>query len=85
MKADQKSRGRYLGGKVPYGYQLATEGAESVLVPVPEQQAVIARVSALRAEGKPLRAIQAVIGSEGTALSLDAISRISRPGQEGAP
>ena len=84
VKADQRVRGRYLGGKVPYGYQLATEGAESVLAPVPEQQAVIARIGALRGEGKPLRAIQAAIAAEGAALSLDAISRICRPVQGGA-
>jgi putative DNA-invertase from lambdoid prophage Rac len=36
MKQDQRKRGRYLGGKVPYGYRVGAEGA---LEPVPEQQA----------------------------------------------
>ncbi len=37
VKADQRARGRYLGGKVPFGYRV--EGG--VLVPVPEQQAAV--------------------------------------------
>ncbi len=39
VKRDQRQRGRYLGGRVPYGYRVGEEGA---LEPVPEQQAVIA-------------------------------------------
>jgi putative DNA-invertase from lambdoid prophage Rac len=74
VKADQKARGRYLGGKVPYGYTLV----EGRLEPVSEQQDVIAEVLAMRAQGKPLRAIKAGIG--GT-LSLDALARICRDAQ----
>ena len=38
VKRDQRQRGRYLGGKVPYGFRVGAEGA---LEAVPEQQAVI--------------------------------------------
>ena len=78
VKADQRKRGRYLGGLVPYGF---TVGAEGALEPVPEQQAVIRRAQALRAAGKPLRAIRDALAAEGVVLSLDAISRISKVGE----
>jgi DNA invertase Pin-like site-specific DNA recombinase len=76
VKADQRKRGRYLGGLVPYGFQVGAEGA---LEPVPEQQAVIGKAKALRAEGASLRAIRAALADEGVQLSLDAINRISQP------
>lgn len=76
VKADQRKRGRYLGGLVPYGFQVGAEGA---LEPVPEQQAVIGKAKALRAEGASLRAIRAALADEGVRLSLDAINRISQP------
>lgn len=76
VKADQRKRGRYLGGLVPYGF---TVGAGGALEPVPEQQAVISRAQALRDAGKPLRAIRDALAAGGVVLSLDAISRISKP------
>lgn len=78
VKADQRQRGRYLGGKVPFGYAV---GADGSLEPVPEQQAAIRHALALRAEGKPLRAIQTVMAAEGTSLSLDALHRVLREAQ----
>ncbi len=71
VKADQKTRGHYLGGIVPYGYKLVNRYLE----PVPEQQAIISEVLTLRAQGKPLRAIQAAVGDK---LSLAALSRICK-------
>jgi DNA invertase Pin-like site-specific DNA recombinase len=55
VKRDQKARSRYLGGKAPFGFS-AIGGA---LVPVVEEQEVIATTKALRAAKRPLRAIQA--------------------------
>ncbi len=75
VKEDQRRRGRYLGGKVPYGHRVTEEG---VLEPVAEQQAAIRRALALRAEGRPLRAIRAALAAEGASLSLDALHRIVR-------
>jgi DNA invertase Pin-like site-specific DNA recombinase len=69
VKADQKARGRYLGGIVPYGYQLVNKQLE----PVAEQQEVIARIRELRAGGRPLRTVQA---NAPVKLSLAAIARI---------
>ena len=60
VKRDQRARGRYLGGTVPFGYQIG-EGGE--LVEIPEQQEAIRTMNALRAGGMSLRAIVAAIES----------------------
>jgi Resolvase, N terminal domain len=50
VKADQKARGRYLGGKVPFGFRRSNDGK---LVPHEAEQEAIADMIALRSEGKP--------------------------------
>jgi DNA invertase Pin-like site-specific DNA recombinase len=78
VKRDQRGRGRYLGGKVPFGFKVGQDGA---LVPVPEQQAAIRRAGELRTSGAPLRTIQAALAAEhGARVSLDALARITRQG-----
>lgn len=47
VKADQRRRGRFLGGSVAFGWR--REGAE--LVPVPEQRAAIKRMRKMHASG----------------------------------
>lgn len=54
VKRDQKQRGRFLGGTVPYGYRVG-DGGE--LVENPEQQVVIARMREMREAGASLRRI----------------------------
>jgi hypothetical protein len=54
MKADQKARGRYLGGTVPFGYR---RGESGELVPHEAEQEAILEMVALRAQGRALRAI----------------------------
>ena len=58
MKADQKSRGRYLGGIRPFGYRLGDDGE---LVPVEAQQEAILEMVDLQAQGLSLRAIAAAM------------------------
>jgi DNA invertase Pin-like site-specific DNA recombinase len=67
MKADQRSRGRYLGGIVPHGFKAVPDetGKGKNLVPVPEQQKAIRRMVALRKRELSLRAIQAKLVAEG--------------------
>lgn len=72
-KKDQKDRGRYLGGKVPFGYRVADGG----LVEVPEEQRMIAEAVEMRWKHIPLRAIRDELARRhGRKLSLDAVSRI---------
>lgn len=71
VKADQKARGAYLGGKVPFGYQVVA----GMLCTNAAQQEVCGVIRDLHATGKSLRAIKAALKLN---LSLDAISRICR-------
>src|SRR4051812_30178461 len=54
VKRDQKGRGRYLGGSVPFGFEIGAGGA---LAAVPEQQAALGLMRRLRGEGMSLRPI----------------------------
>ncbi|ONG55732.1 hypothetical protein BKE38_08680 [Pseudoroseomonas deserti] len=47
-KADQRARGKYLGGKVPFGFAVDAEG---LLVRDDEQQQIVAHVLDLKAQG----------------------------------
>lgn len=73
-KRDQKQRGRYLGGKVPFGFR---KGKNGELVPNPQEHAIIAHARALREGGAVLRSIQeAILVQHGRKLSLDALHRV---------
>jgi putative DNA-invertase from lambdoid prophage Rac len=58
-KADQKKRGRFLGGTPPFGWQVGEDGG---LTEIPEQQAAIQQIVDLRRQGLSLRGISAKIG-----------------------
>jgi DNA invertase Pin-like site-specific DNA recombinase len=73
VKADQRARGRYLGGRVPFGYTL---GAAGELVEDVAQQQAIARMRALRAAGRPLRAIAELLRKEGHPVSHEGVKKI---------
>jgi putative DNA-invertase from lambdoid prophage Rac len=72
VKADQKARGRYLGGTVPFGYR---RGESGELVPHEIEQEAIREIAALRAQGRPLRAIADAV----RAASRSAIRAWRRP------
>jgi hypothetical protein len=73
-KRDQKERGRFLGGTPPWGYRKGKDGA---LEPVPEQQAAIARMRQLRAEGVSLRKIMGQMSAEGHPVTLPTLMRLT--------
>lgn len=62
------SEGRRGQGQPPYGWRAARDekGRRGVLEPVPEEQAVLARMRALQASGEPLAAIARRLNDEGT-------------------
>jgi putative DNA-invertase from lambdoid prophage Rac len=76
VKADQRQRQRYLGGKVPFGWKVGDDGE---LVEVPEQQAAIKRARKLRAKGLSLRAIAADLSEKGIQLSHEGVNRVVCP------
>lgn len=71
VKADQKARGQYLGGRVPYGFTVGATGLERD----ESQQSTLETMRALRATGKSLRAIQA---ETGCTLDIKAINRLTK-------
>jgi putative DNA-invertase from lambdoid prophage Rac len=73
VKADQRRRHRYLGGIVPFGWSVGSDGE---LVEVPEQQAAIKQARKLRAKGLSLRAISAALAKSGVQLSHEGVKRI---------
>lgn len=77
VKADQKSKGAYLGGKVPYGFGLAwnEDMGRRALVANAEQQGMIERMKQMHRLGASLRTIKAQLALE---LSVAAIHRICR-------
>jgi putative DNA-invertase from lambdoid prophage Rac len=73
VKQDQKDRGRYRGGKVPFGYRVGGDGA---LVSDDAQQAAIQVAYRMRADGATMRAILAALEKNGHHLSLGAVHRV---------
>jgi DNA invertase Pin-like site-specific DNA recombinase len=69
-KADQKARGRYLGGKVPFGKQVGVNGE---LVDVPAEQAAIVKMQTMRQSGASLRTIADAMQAAGFKLSHEAV------------
>jgi putative DNA-invertase from lambdoid prophage Rac len=72
-KADQKSRGRFLGGDVPFGFEVGADGA---LVPIGAQQEAIREIAALRAQGRSLRVIRDEMRAKGFQISHEGVARI---------
>jgi putative DNA-invertase from lambdoid prophage Rac len=73
VKADQKTRNRYLGGTVPFGWTLNDEGE---LVADKSQQAAITRMVALRQAGQSLRAIADTMRAGGVNVSHAGVKKI---------
>jgi DNA invertase Pin-like site-specific DNA recombinase len=76
VKRDQRQRGRYLGGAVPWGYRVGEAGE---LVPIPEQQAAIRRMRKLRDQGLALRAIAEKMKGAGVSISMRGEERPAVP------
>jgi putative DNA-invertase from lambdoid prophage Rac len=74
-KADQKARGRYLGGRVPFGYRCGESGE---LFPNEAEQEVIREIVSLRAQGKALRAIAQAVAPKGYKLSHEGVAGVLR-------
>jgi DNA invertase Pin-like site-specific DNA recombinase len=66
VKRDQRQRGRYLGGIVPFGWRIGNAGE---LVAVPEQRAALKRMRKLRKEGASLRTIADKMKASGVSIT----------------
>jgi putative DNA-invertase from lambdoid prophage Rac len=74
-KADQRARGRYLGGIVPFGFRRGDDGE---LVPHEAEQQAIGDMVALRAQGRPLRAIAEAVRAKGVKISHEGVAGVLR-------
>jgi putative DNA-invertase from lambdoid prophage Rac len=72
-KADQKARGRYLGGKVPFGFRIGNDGQ---LVEHEAEQKAIRTMIAMRREGVALRPIAAAMAKRGFKISHEAVKQV---------
>ncbi|MFN3933258.1 MAG: recombinase family protein [Parvibaculum sp.] len=72
-KADQKERGRFLGGRRPFGF---TVGADGNLEKNAEEQEAIRKAKRMRKAGKSLRAIAETLRSDGHRISHEGVARI---------
>jgi putative DNA-invertase from lambdoid prophage Rac len=75
-KADQKARGRYLGGKIPFGWR--RDGPDGdVMVEVPEEQEAIREMIRLRLEERqPLRVVVEAMAKRGHRISHQSVVNI---------
>ena len=77
VKRDQRQRGQYLGGAVPFGYVLGENGEL-----VPEQQRAIARMRKLRDQGLAFQTISEKMKAAGLAISHMGVKNVLREGRE---
>src|SRR4051794_19497904 len=75
VKRDQRTRGRFLGGTVPFGYRLGQDGE---LMEHQEEQAAIRGARAMKEGGASLRAIASALQARGHRISHVAVSRVLR-------
>jgi DNA invertase Pin-like site-specific DNA recombinase len=73
VKRDQRNRGRYLRGKVPFGYRVH----EGVLVEVDAEQAAIRDMLAMKQSGAALRTIAEAMKARGFSISHNAVKEIT--------
>src|SRR3984885_13860398 len=72
VKADQKARGRYLGGKIPFGVRRSESGE---LVPHEAEQEAIREMSGLKVvQGKALRPIADAMRAKGHQISHEGVA-----------
>ena len=75
VKRDQRGRGRFLGGKRPFGWRIRASGE---LVVDEREQAALARARTMRAAGMPLRRIAHELVAGGVVVSFPTLHRALR-------
>ena len=73
VKARQREEGQFIGGRVPFGWTLTKDGLSEDDV----QQRALSRMRRLKQQGKSLRQIAAIVGTEfATKISHAGVARI---------
>ena len=78
MKADRRARGRYLGSKIPFGFRRGECGSPTTHE---GEQEAIREMIALRAQGRPLRAIADAVRAKGYRISHEGVAGVLRAAQ----
>lgn len=78
VKRDQKARGRYLGGGVPFGYRLAKDIKGAHLVPDESAQKAVSVLRALDREGHSKREIIRAARRAGISIQHNALMNVLR-------
>lgn len=73
VKRDQRERGRFLGGGLPFGYRLDSGGK---LLPDASEQMAISEARRLQASGHSLRSIAQELARQGHRISHVSVGRI---------
>jgi DNA invertase Pin-like site-specific DNA recombinase len=73
VKADQRARGRYLGGRVPFGYRT---GANGELIEHPGEQLAIQEMIAFRTKGMTLRGIAGALQAKGVTITHAGVAKV---------
>jgi putative DNA-invertase from lambdoid prophage Rac len=82
VKADQRSRRRYLGGTAPFGWKVGEAGE---LIEDPAQQKAIRGMVKMRAAGKSLRAIADAVNKMGFDISHAGVKKLLQRDPSGKP
>src|SRR5258705_8432467 len=79
VKRDQKTRGRFLGGSRPFGWQIAADGS---LEPLESERKALLAMHRMQKAGKSLRAIAATMQERGFAISHQGVKKaLTRVGE----
>ena len=82
VKRDQKTRGRFLGGSRPFGWQIAADGS---LEPLESERKALLAVRRMQKAGKSLRTIATAMQERGFAISHQGVKKaLTRWAHEGA-
>src|SRR5215218_8374717 len=82
VKRDQRQRGRYLGGRIPFGCRVDGDGA---LIEAEDQQAAIRDMLSMRGKGASLRSISEAMKARGLSVSQNAVKEITARAKSGTP
>ena len=72
VKRDQKTRGRFLGGSRPFGWQIAADGS---LEPLESERKALLAMRRMQKEGKSLRTIATAMQERGFAISHQGVKK----------
>jgi putative DNA-invertase from lambdoid prophage Rac len=73
VKRDQKTRGRFLGGSRPFGWQITADGS---LEPLESEHKALLAMRRMQKEGKSLRAIATAMQERGFAISHQGVKQV---------